>query len=132
MFQQSKRLFQMTPFGRGYLKWCALSNCQIAKSERVSIDTRFGTICTGENRLHSPQTFTLSGLMPSVALPRKMKVKRSISFGIGAVAAVLGGCAANQPVNDPALVGSCKGLREENGKCQFLSWNTSLARLLED
>lgn len=52
-------------------------------------------------------------------------MKRSITVGIIALAAVLGGCAANKPANDPALVGSWKGLREANGKCQFLSWNTS-------
>jgi len=49
-------------------------------------------------------------------------MKRIISLAAIVLAATLGGCAANKPANDPALIGSWKGLREESGKCQFLSW----------
>jgi hypothetical protein len=50
-------------------------------------------------------------------------VKRNFSLSLIVLAATLGGCAANKPANDPSLIGSWKGLRAENGKCQFLSWN---------
>ena len=51
-------------------------------------------------------------------------MKRYISLALIVLAATLGGCAATKPTNDASLVGSWKGLREANGKCQFLSWNT--------
>lgn len=50
-------------------------------------------------------------------------MKRNFSLSLIVLAATLGGCAANKPANDPSLIGSWKGLRAENGKCQFLSWN---------
>ncbi|QXI30703.1 hypothetical protein [Pseudomonas vanderleydeniana] len=50
-------------------------------------------------------------------------MKRNFSLILVVLAAALGGCAAHKPANDPALIGSWKGLRAENGKCQFLSWN---------
>jgi hypothetical protein len=53
-------------------------------------------------------------------------VKRNFSLALIVLAATLGGCAANKPANDPSLIGSWKGLRAENGKCQFLSWNNNL------
>lgn len=53
-------------------------------------------------------------------------MKVQVSLALVVLAAALGGCASNKPVNDPALVGSWKGLREESGKCQFLSWNNNL------
>jgi len=53
-------------------------------------------------------------------------VKRNFSLALVVLVATLGGCAANKPANDPALIGKWKGLRAENGKCQFLSWNTDL------
>ncbi|MHA6572768.1 hypothetical protein [Pseudomonas yamanorum] len=52
-------------------------------------------------------------------------MKRNISLAITLLAATLGGCAANKPANDPALVGQWKGLRAESGKCQFLSWKNN-------
>jgi hypothetical protein len=51
-------------------------------------------------------------------------MKLNISLGMIVLTVALGGCAANKPASDPALVGTWKGLREANGKCQFLSWNT--------
>ncbi len=53
-------------------------------------------------------------------------MKRIISLTAIVLAATLGGCATHKPANDPALVGSWKGLREEGGKCQFLSWKNEL------
>lgn len=50
-------------------------------------------------------------------------MKRNFSLSLIVLAATLGGCAANKPANDQSLMGSWKGLRAENGKCQFLSWN---------
>jgi len=52
-------------------------------------------------------------------------VKRNLSLALIVLAATLSGCAANKPANDPSLVGSWKGLRAENGKCQFLSWKNN-------
>ncbi|ROM70978.1 hypothetical protein BK653_03580 [Pseudomonas brassicacearum] len=48
-------------------------------------------------------------------------MKRNLSLVLVILAATLGGCAANKPANDPSLIDSWKGLRVENGKCQFLS-----------
>lgn len=65
------------------------------------------------------------GVALPIILKTEVQVKRSISISIIVLAAVLGGCAASRLPNDLALVGSWKGLREANGKCQFLSWNTN-------
>ena len=53
-------------------------------------------------------------------------MKRTFSLALIVLAATLGGCATSKPANDPALVGTWKGLREEGGKCQFLSWRNNL------
>ncbi|NWB98382.1 hypothetical protein HX882_21015 [Pseudomonas gingeri] len=52
-------------------------------------------------------------------------MKRNFSLAFIILAATLGGCAANKSANDLSLIGSWKGLRVENGKCQFLSWNNN-------
>lgn len=57
-------------------------------------------------------------------------MKRNFSLTLIVLAATLAGCAGSHSTgkapNDPALVGSWKGLRAENGKCQFLSWTNNL------
>jgi len=52
-------------------------------------------------------------------------VKRNLSLALIVLAATLGGCAVNKPSTDPALIGAWKGVRAENGKCQFLSWKNN-------
>lgn len=50
-------------------------------------------------------------------------MRRIISFTLAALA--LSACASKSPSEDQELVGSWQGMREENGKCQFLSWTTT-------
>lgn len=49
-------------------------------------------------------------------------MKRNLSLALIVLAATLSGCVTGKPVNDPSLVGSWKGQRDENGKCRFMSW----------
>lgn len=53
-------------------------------------------------------------------------MKRNFSLALIVLAVILSGCASRKPANDPSLIGSWKGLREANSKCQFLSWNNNL------
>ena len=52
-------------------------------------------------------------------------MKRNLSLALIVLAATLSGCATDKPVNDPSLVGSWKGQRDENGKCRFMSWKNN-------
>lgn len=52
-------------------------------------------------------------------------MKRILSLSLILLSAVLGACATSKPVNDPALVGTWKGLRTQSGQCQFLSWTNN-------
>lgn len=47
-------------------------------------------------------------------------MKRTLSLILLTIA--LGACSTQKPANDPALVGTWKGLRAQTDKCQFLSW----------
>jgi hypothetical protein len=40
------------------------------------------------------------------------------------LSSVLSACSLQRPPSDQTLIGSWQGAREEEGKCQFLSWNT--------
>ncbi|AHC32908.1 MULTISPECIES: hypothetical protein [Pseudomonas] len=51
-------------------------------------------------------------------------MKRTLSLILLTIA--LGACSTQKPANDPALVGTWKGLRTQTDKCQFLSWTTHL------
>ena len=53
-------------------------------------------------------------------------MKRTLSLSLVLLTAALGACSTHQSANDPALVGTWKGLRTETGKCQFLSWTNTL------
>lgn len=50
---------------------------------------------------------------------------RGITFTLIILTTALSACTSNSPSTDPSLVGSWQGMREEHGKCQFLSWNTN-------
>lgn len=53
-------------------------------------------------------------------------MKRILSLSFILLTAVLGACTTSKSVNDPALVGTWKGLRTQAGQCQFLSWTNDL------
>lgn len=53
-------------------------------------------------------------------------MKRTLSLSLILLATALSACSTHKPANDPALVGTWKGLRTETGKCQFLSWTNNL------
>ncbi|NMZ94870.1 hypothetical protein HBR95_25370 [Pseudomonas panacis] len=53
-------------------------------------------------------------------------MKRILSLCLILLAAALSACCTTKPGNDPALVGTWKGLRSETGNCQFLSWTNHL------
>lgn len=53
-------------------------------------------------------------------------MKRTLSLSLILLTVALAACSSNKPANDPALVGTWKGLRTETGKCQFLSWTNTL------
>ena len=53
-------------------------------------------------------------------------MKRTLSLSLILLTVALAACSSNKPGNDPALVGTWKGLRTETGKCQFLSWTNTL------
>lgn len=48
-----------------------------------------------------------------------------ITFTLIILTTALSACTSNSPSTAPSLVGSWQGMREEHGKCQFLSWNTN-------
>ena len=51
-------------------------------------------------------------------------MKRTLALIL--LTATLGACSSHKPANDPALVGTWKGLRTQTGTCQFLSWTNQL------
>lgn len=55
----------------------------------------------------------------------ELYMHRGITFTLIILTTALSACTSNSPSTDPSLVGSWQGMREEHGKCQFLSWNTN-------
>lgn len=53
-------------------------------------------------------------------------MKRTLCLSLLLLTAALSACSSNKPANDPALVGTWKGLRTQTDKCQFLSWTNNL------
>ncbi len=53
-------------------------------------------------------------------------MKRTLSLSLILLTAALSACSTSKPANDPALVGTWKGLRTQTPQCQFLSWTNNL------